>query len=59
MTLQLDGSVVVNSSIFEPGTGTYTVLAKIVAEELNLPVERIRVQVWDTDAVDFDTGVGR
>jgi len=58
VTLQLDGSVVVNSSIFEPGTGTYTVLAKIVAEELNLPVERIRVQVWDTDAVDFDTGVG-
>ena len=58
VTLNLDGSVVVNSSIFEPGTGTYTVLAKIVAEELGLPIDRIQVQVWDTDAVDFDTGVG-
>lgn len=58
VTLNLDGSVTVNSSIFEPGTGTYTVLAKIVAEELDLPVDRIQIQVWDTDAVDFDTGVG-
>jgi CO/xanthine dehydrogenase Mo-binding subunit len=58
VTLNLDGSVTVNSSIFEPGTGTYTVLAKIVAEELDLPVDRINVQVWDTDAVNFDTGVG-
>ena len=58
VTLNLDGSVTVNSSIFEPGTGTYTVLAKIVAEELKLSVERIKVKVWDTDAVNFDTGVG-
>jgi CO/xanthine dehydrogenase Mo-binding subunit len=58
VTLNLDGSVTVNSSIFEPGTGTYTVLAKIVAEELGLPLDRIEVRVWDTDAVHFDTGVG-
>jgi carbon-monoxide dehydrogenase large subunit len=58
VTLNPDGSVTVKSSIFEPGTGTYTVLAKIVAEELDLPVDRINVQVWDTDAVEFDTGVG-
>jgi CO/xanthine dehydrogenase Mo-binding subunit len=58
VTLNLDGSVTVNSSIFEPGTGTYTVLAKIVAEELELSVDRIKIEVWDTDAVNFDTGVG-
>ena len=58
VTLNLDGSVVVNSSIFEPGTGTYTVLSKIVAEELGIPVDRVSVEVWDTDAVPFDTGVG-
>ena len=58
VTLNLDGSVTVNSSIFEPGTGTYTVLAKIVAEELELSVDQIRIEVWDTDAVNFDTGVG-
>lgn len=58
VTLNADGSVVVHTSIFEPGTGTYTVLRQIVAEELQLPVSSIRVEVWDTDAVPFDTGVG-
>jgi CO/xanthine dehydrogenase Mo-binding subunit len=52
VTLNPDGPVTVHSSIFEPGTGTYTVLAKIVAEDLDLPVDRVKVQVWDTDAVD-------
>jgi CO/xanthine dehydrogenase Mo-binding subunit len=56
--LNADGSVVVHTSIFEPGTGTYTVLRQIVAEELRLPLSSITVQVWDTDAVPFDTGVG-
>ena len=56
--LNPDGSVIVHTSIFEPGTGTYTMLRQIVAEELYLPLSRIQVQVWDTDAVPFDTGVG-
>jgi CO/xanthine dehydrogenase Mo-binding subunit len=58
VTLNPDGSVVVHTSIFEPGTGTYTVLRQIVAEELHLPLNIIQVQVWDTDEVEFDTGVG-
>jgi CO/xanthine dehydrogenase Mo-binding subunit len=58
VTLNPDGSVIVHTSIFEPGTGTYTMLRQIVAEELHLPVSRIQVQVWDTDGVHFDTGVG-
>jgi CO/xanthine dehydrogenase Mo-binding subunit len=58
VTLNPDGSVVVHTSIFEPGTGTYTILRQIVAEELQLPLDRIDVQVWDTDGVPFDTGVG-
>jgi carbon-monoxide dehydrogenase large subunit len=58
VTLNPDGSVLVHTSIFEPGTGTYTILRQIVAEELHLPVSRIQVQVWDTDGVPFDTGVG-
>jgi CO/xanthine dehydrogenase Mo-binding subunit len=58
VTLNLDGSVVVHTSIFEPGTGTYTILRQIVAEQLQLPLSTIGVQVWDTDGVPFDTGVG-
>jgi xanthine dehydrogenase molybdenum-binding subunit len=58
VTLNPDGSVLVHTSIFEPGTGTYTILRQIVAEELHLPLSSIQVQVWDTDGVPFDTGVG-
>jgi CO/xanthine dehydrogenase Mo-binding subunit len=58
VTLNPDGSVIVHTSIFEPGTGTYTILRQIVAEELHLPLRSIQVQVWDTDGVPFDTGVG-
>jgi CO/xanthine dehydrogenase Mo-binding subunit len=58
VTLNPDGSVIVHTSIFEPGTGTYTILRQIVAEELQVPLQSIRIQVWDTDGVPFDTGVG-
>ena len=58
VTLNPDGSVMVHTSIFEPGTGTYTILRQIVAEELQVPLQSIQVQVWDTDGVPFDTGVG-
>jgi CO/xanthine dehydrogenase Mo-binding subunit len=58
VTLNPDGSVLVHTSIFEPGTGTYTILRQIVAEELHVPIQSIQVQVWDTDGVPFDTGVG-
>ena len=58
VTLNPDGSVLVHTSIFEPGTGTYTLLRQIVAEELHVPIQSIQVQVWDTDGVPFDTGVG-
>jgi xanthine dehydrogenase molybdenum-binding subunit len=33
-------------------------LRQIVAEELHVPIQSIQVQVWDTDGVPFDTGVG-
>ena len=58
VVLNADGSIVLNTPIFEQGTGTYTMLRQIVAEELALPIESISVQVWNTDAVPFDTGVG-
>ncbi|MCL0044139.1 molybdopterin-dependent oxidoreductase, partial [Dehalococcoidia bacterium] len=58
VTLNPDGSVVVNTPIFEQGAGTYTTLRQIVAEELAIPPECIRIEVWNTDAVSFDTGMG-
>ena len=58
ITLNPDASVVVHTSIYEQGSGTYTLLQQVVAEELGLPPNRIRVEVWDTDQVSFDSGAG-
>ena len=58
VTLNPDGTVVLQTPIFEQGSGTYTTLKQIVAEGLGLTADRIQIKVWDTDAVSFDTGVG-
>ena len=58
ITLNPDGSIILNTAIFEQGTGTHTTLRQMAAEELGIAPERIQVEVWNTDAVPFDTGSG-
>jgi CO/xanthine dehydrogenase Mo-binding subunit len=57
ITLNPDGSIILGTPVFDQGTGTYTILSQVVAEELDLPVEDMAFEVWDTDSVDFDGGV--
>jgi len=57
ITFRPDGTVVAGTPIFDQGSGTYTLIVQVVAEELGLPLDRIRLEVWDTDAVRFDSGV--
>ncbi len=57
ITLKPDGSATIGTPIFDQGTGTYTTLRQIVAEEFQVTPERVQVEVWNTDAVDFDSGV--
>jgi CO/xanthine dehydrogenase Mo-binding subunit len=57
ITLQPDGRVILGTPIFDQGTGTYTTLCQVVAEELQVPPERIQVDIWNTDAIPFDSGV--
>jgi CO/xanthine dehydrogenase Mo-binding subunit len=57
ITLQPDGRVILGTPIFDQGTGTYTTLCQVVAEELRVPLEHIQVEIWDTDALPFDSGV--
>jgi CO/xanthine dehydrogenase Mo-binding subunit len=57
ITLKPDGSVILGTPIFDQGTGTYTTLCQVVAEELQVPLERIQVEIWNTDAIPFDSGV--
>ena len=58
VTIQTDGSVVIHTSIFEQGSGTYTILEQMVSDVLQIPTDRISVEVWDTEQTGFDSGAG-
>ena len=43
-----DGAIEIRAGLQDPGTGTKTILAQVVAEELGLKTEDIRVRIGDT-----------
>jgi xanthine dehydrogenase molybdenum-binding subunit len=53
-----DGTVLVSTPVFEPGTGTYTTLRLVIAEVLSISTERIEIAVVPTDQSTFDSGIG-
>lgn len=53
-----DGSAVIVTGTQDIGTGTRTVLAQIAAEELGLPLDRVRVELGNTEAGVFSPGSG-
>src|SRR5262249_23033290 len=53
-----DGAITVLTSVFEQGTGTYTTLRQVIAEELGVVPEDVTIQVVDTDLTPFDSGIG-
>jgi CO/xanthine dehydrogenase Mo-binding subunit len=57
ITFNPDGSVSLGTPIFDQGSGTYTIMIQMAAEELGLPLDRIKLDIWNTDAVPFDSGV--
>ncbi len=48
VAIAADGTVIVHSGKVELGTGVRTALAQIVAEELDVPLDRIRMVMGDT-----------
>jgi probable selenate reductase, molybdenum-binding subunit len=54
--LLTDGTALVLSGGADLGTGLDTICAKIVSEELGLPLDKISVVSGDTDSCLFDTG---
>ncbi len=44
-----DGTAVVRSAASDMGPGTYTAMTQVAAEALDLPVERVRFELGDTD----------
>lgn len=51
-----DGSVELWTSATDPGEGIHTVLSQIVAEEMQLPIEKVRMVLSDTDMTLVGTG---
>jgi len=56
VNVQVDGTVTVATGLSSQGQGHQTIFAQIVADELGVPVERIRVRTGDTRG--FGWGVG-
>ena len=58
VTLHQDGSVSLETPIFEQGSGGVTVLQQMVAETMGLPTEVIQVNVMETGLFEADSGTG-
>ena len=54
--IEPDGTVVARSGKVDYGQGLRTAFARIVAEELDVPVERVRVELGETDRTPWDIG---
>jgi CO/xanthine dehydrogenase Mo-binding subunit len=56
LTAEPDGTFTVLSPTFDQGAGTHTILQQLVAEEMQVPIEQVRVVVGGTDIAPYDTG---
>src|SRR5258706_16344618 len=49
------GTVLIRSDMTDIGTGSYTILSQIAADTLDVPLQRVRVELGDSR---FPTGLG-
>ncbi|OJW27419.1 MAG: hypothetical protein BGO51_21185 [Rhodospirillales bacterium 69-11] len=49
VTLYADGRLVVRTATSDMGPGTYTAMAQVAADTLDLPIDRIDVEIGDTE----------
>lgn len=56
VTLAADGSVIVHCATVEMGQGSTEAMARLVAEQMRVPVTHVRVVTGDTDSVPWDMG---
>jgi CO/xanthine dehydrogenase Mo-binding subunit len=57
LTAEPDGTFTAISPTFDQGAGTHTILQQLVAQEMRVPIQHVRVRVGDTDIAPHDTGV--
>jgi carbon-monoxide dehydrogenase large subunit len=58
ITVEADAGVTVNLGVPDVGPGIHTVVQQIVGEVLDLPRERVKICVEDTDSSPYDSGTG-
>jgi CO/xanthine dehydrogenase Mo-binding subunit len=51
------GEVILSTAVTDTGPGAYTVMRQIISQELDVPLESIRMEIVDTTRVIKDTGV--
>ncbi len=56
ITAEPDGTFTVISPTFDQGAGTHTILRQIVAEEMRVSIQQVRVVIGGTDIAPYDTG---
>ena len=57
LTAHADGCFTVLSPTIDQGSGTHTILRQLVAEQMNVPVDLVRVVIGNTDTAPRDSGV--
>jgi len=57
LTAEPGGGFTILSPTVDQGSGTHTILRQLVAEEMRVPIDRVRVVIGDTDTTPRDSGV--
>ncbi|HZA57091.1 MAG TPA: xanthine dehydrogenase family protein molybdopterin-binding subunit [Candidatus Udaeobacter sp.] len=57
LKLDEEGQITLATAVMDTGPGAYTIMRQIVAEELKVSLDSIRVEILDTSKVIKDTGV--
>ena len=57
LTAESDGSFTIVSPSIDQGSGTHTILRQLVADQMKVPVEHVKVVVGDTDTAPRDGGM--
>ena len=58
VTLNGDGSALVQAAAHDIGTGTYTIVAQVAADALGLPPDRVNVRLGDTRLPESHPAIG-
>jgi CO/xanthine dehydrogenase Mo-binding subunit len=57
LTAEVDGTFTILSPTIDQGSGTHTILRQLVAQQMRVPIEQVRVVIGDTDVTPHDSGV--